>query len=77
MVRVPVTGAHHKQRDTIHGWVDVPGDEFTEAMDDLVKRPEAPVVQTARDTVKLTSVHEAKEFIEQHDTDGQFSWYLR
>lgn len=76
MVRVPVTGSHHKQRDTIKGWVGLDGDTFDRAMDELVKRPAAPVVQTARDTVKLTSVHETKEFIREHDDNGQFSWYL-
>jgi hypothetical protein len=76
MVRVPVFGDHHKQRDTIKGWVDVDGDVFEEAMDDLTTKPEAPVHETAKGTVQLTSVHEAKEFIRKHDEDDEYSWYL-
>lgn len=76
MVRVPVTGSHHKQRDTIKGWVDLDGDVFEEALDDLVTDPSAPVQQKARGTVTLTSVHETKEFIEEHDEDGEYTWYL-
>jgi hypothetical protein len=76
MVRVPVTGSHHKQRDTIKGWVDLEGDTFESAMDDLCASVDAPVQETARQTVKLTSVHEAKEFIRKHDADDEYSWFL-
>lgn len=76
MVRVPVTGSHHKQRDTIKGWVDLEGDKFESAMDELCSSPEGPVHETARQTVKLTSVHEAKEFIDEHDEDGEYIWFL-
>jgi hypothetical protein len=76
MVRAPVRGSHHKQRDTIKDWANLEGDIFESAMDDLVKDPDAPVMEKARGTVTLTSVHEAKEFIREHDDDGEYSWYL-
>jgi hypothetical protein len=76
MVREPVYGQHHKQRDTIKNWVDLEGDVFEQAMDDLVTDTDAPVMEKARGTVTLTSVHEAKEFIEEHDHDGDYTWYL-
>ena len=76
MVRVPVYGDHHKQTDTIQGWVDLEGDVFSEAMDDLITDPQAPVRQKGRGTVQLTSVYETKEFIEEHDDEEEYSWYL-
>lgn len=76
MVRVPVYGDHHKQRDTIKGWVDLEGDVFEEAMDELSTDPKVPVHETAKGTVKLTSVHDTKEFIREHDKENKYSWYL-
>ena len=76
MVRPPVVGKVHKQTDTIQGWVDLDGDVFSEAMDELITNPEAPVVQKGRGTVQLTSVHETKEFIKEHDDEGEYTWYL-
>jgi hypothetical protein len=76
MVRVPVTGSHHKQSDTIKQWADLEGDVFEDALDDLVTDPTAPVHQKGRGTVTLTSVPEAKEFIEEHDDDDEYTWFL-
>ncbi|MCG1004347.1 hypothetical protein LQ368_12980 [Halobacterium noricense] len=76
MVRPPVYGDHHKQRDTIKDWADLEGDIFEDAMDDLIADPEAPVMEKARGTVTLTSVHDTKEFIREHDEDGEYTWYL-
>lgn len=76
MVGVPVTGKHHKQRDTIKGWANLEGDVFEEAMDDLTTDPKAPVHETAKNTVRLTSVHETKEFIREHDEDDEYTWHL-
>lgn len=76
MVRAPVVGKHHKQIDTIQGWVDLDGDVFSSAMDDLITDLEAPVRQKGRGTVQLTSVHDAKEFIKKHDDEGEYTWYL-
>lgn len=76
MVRVPITGKHHKQRDTIKGWVDLEGDVFEDAMDDLVTDPNAPVREKGRGTVTLTSVQETKEFIRQYDEEEEYTWYL-
>ncbi|MFB6177637.1 MAG: hypothetical protein ABEI99_10915, partial [Halobaculum sp.] len=72
----PVVGSHHKQRDTIKQWVDLDGDVFEQAMDDLVSNPTTPVVEKGRGTVQLTSVYDAKEFVREHDESGEYSWYL-
>jgi len=75
MVRVPVTGAHHKQRDTIKNWCGgYDGDDIDAAIDDLVA--EGVLLKTARDTIKLRSVQAGKEFIKEHDTEGVYTWYL-
>lgn len=76
MVREPIVGSHHKQTDTIKDWVDLDGDVFESAMNDLVTDPTAPVRKKGRGTVTLTSVHEAKEFIREHDEEGDYTWYL-
>lgn len=77
MVRARVTGSHHKQRDTIKRWANLDGDVFTEAIDELVASPEAPVVEKARGTITLTSIQEAKQFIKNNDTEGKYSWFLK
>jgi hypothetical protein len=76
MVRAPVTGGHHKQRDTIkNNWCSgYDGDVIDEAIDDLVA--EGILIETARDTIKLRSVKTAKEFIKEHDREGDYTWYL-
>lgn len=71
-----VTGSHHKQRDTIQRWSNLEGDRFTEAMDELVTDPMAPVREKGRGTVQLTGIQEAREFVEEHDTDDEFVWHL-
>lgn len=76
MVRVKATGKHHKQRDTIKNWVDLDGDVFEKALDDLIKDPSAPVHEKGRGTVQLTSVHDGKEFIKANDEEGEYIWYL-
>ena len=76
MVRVPVVGFHHKQKDTIKGWCgDFDGDVVDDAIDDLVTDPTAPLQEKGRGTIQLTSVADAKEFLEQHDDDDEFTWF--
>jgi len=76
MVRKPVVGNHHKQRDTIKRWVDLDGDVFEKALDDLITDPSGPVHEKGRGTVQLTSVRDAKEFIKANDEEGEYTWYL-
>lgn len=77
MVREPVVGKHHKQRQTIIRWCgEYDGDVLNAAIDDLITDPTAPLYEKGRKTITLSSVHEAKEFIKEHDEDGDFSWFL-
>lgn len=77
MVRVPVVGSHHKQKQTIVGWCGgYDGDVVKQAIDDLIASPEAPVREKGRGTITLTSVHEAKDFIRENDDENEFAWYL-
>lgn len=76
MYSADVTGKHHKQRDTIKRWANLEGDKFTEAMDELVTDPVVPVAETARETVGLTDMNKAEEFIREHDTEGEYTWHL-
>lgn len=77
MVRVPVVGSHHKQKQTVVGWCGgYDGDAVKDAIDDLVTDPTAPLHEKGRGTITLTSVGEAKDFIEENDESGEYSWYL-
>jgi hypothetical protein len=76
MIRARVTGQHHKQRDTVKQWANLEGDVFKSAMDDLCTDPTAPVLETARGTVKLTSVQDTKEFIQEHDSEDEYLWFI-
>lgn len=73
MVRVPVVGSHHKQRDTIKQWCNFDGDVIEQAMDDLVAK--GILQETARGTVKLVSVSKAKRFLEENDDDDSYCWF--
>lgn len=77
MVREPVVGSHHKQKQTVVGWCGgYEGDTVKQAIDDLATDPGAPVHEKGRGTITLTSVQEAKDFIEENDEDQEFTWYL-
>lgn len=77
MLRAKVVKSHHKQRQTIIGWCSgYDGDVLNDAIDELVKDSDAPVYEKGRGTITLRSVSEAKEFIREHDDDGDFTWYL-
>lgn len=73
MVREPVAGKRHVQRQTLKGWCGrYEGDRLDEAIDDLVAV--GLVREKARGTVTLRSVQAGKQFLEQHD-DGEYSWF--
>lgn len=77
MVRVPVVGSHHKQKQTVVGWCgSYDGDVVKDAIDDLVTDPQAPLREKGRGTIQLTSVKMAKEFIRDNDDSGDYDWYL-
>lgn len=77
MLRRKVVKSHHKQRQTVIGWCSgYDGDVLQEAIDDLVTDPNAPVYEKGRGTITLRSIHEAKEFLQKHDEDDEFTWYL-
>lgn len=77
MVRPPVVKSHHKQRQTIIGWCNgFDGDVLSDAIDDLVTDPSAPVYETGRDTIYLESVHAAKDFLEEHDDEDEYTWFV-
>lgn len=77
MVREPVVGKHHKQRQTIIKWCgQYDGSTIDAAIDDLVKDPSSPVYEKGRGTITLRDLHEAKEMIEEHDEEGEFSWFI-
>jgi hypothetical protein len=76
MVREPVVGTHHKQKDTIKGWCGgFDGDVVDAAIDDLLTDPTAPLREKGRGTIQLTSVADAKAFLEEHDDDDEFVWF--
>lgn len=75
MVRAKVTGSHHKQPDTIKGWANLDGHVFQQALDDLISDPEGPVQQKGRGTIQLTSIQDAKEFLEKYDHEDEYIWF--
>jgi len=61
MVRVPVVGTHHKQRQTIKGWCGrFDGDVLDDAIDDLISA--GIVREKGRGTITLRSVQVGKQF---------------
>lgn len=76
LLRKKVTGSKHHQRQTIAGWFasDEQGN-VKDVLDDLVADPNAPLQQTGRDTVQLTSMQDGKEYVKQHG--GDLPWGLR
>jgi hypothetical protein len=74
MVRVPVAGGHHKQRQTIKNWCGgYDGDVLDDAIDDLVA---ARIIrEKGRGTITLRSKDTGEDFLRKHDTDDDYSWY--
>lgn len=75
MVRVPVNGSNHKQRDTIKNWCGgYDGDVVDGAIDDLLAKG---ILQRYRsNTIQLVSVSIGEEFIKENDDNGDYTWYL-
>lgn len=73
-----VTGAHKKQMDTVKRWGVASHDQgkAKRLLEEMVRDPEAPVEQYGgRETIRLTSLAAAKEYIEA--LDGELPWGLR
>jgi hypothetical protein len=74
MVRIPIAGGHHKQRQTVKGYCSgFDGDVLDDAIDDLVAA--GIIREKGRDTITLRSVQTGKDFLRKHDTDDDYSWY--
>lgn len=71
---VPVVGTHHKQKNNQGMVGGFDGDVVNDAIDDHITDPTAAVQEKGRGTIQLTSVADAKEFLEQHD-DDEFTWF--
>ena len=68
MLRKPVVGAHKKQVDTVKGWVATHDEKRAEEIiRELIKDPDAPLEAYggSRDNVRLTSIEDGKEFVEE------------
>lgn len=77
MLRAKVVKSHHKQKASIINWCSgYDGDVLKQAIDDLVRDPTAPVFEKGRGTITLSSIHEAKDFIEEYDDEDEYTWYL-
>lgn len=72
-----VVGGHKKQVDTVKNWFRTDRQGVVEGLiRELVRDPEAPLegYGGSRDNVRLTSMADAKEFIE--DEGGDLPWRL-
>lgn len=74
-----VVGGHKKQIETISsdwGFASHNEGRVQDRLDELATAPEAPVEKYGgRDVVRLTSMGDAKEFIQEHG--GELPWGLR
>lgn len=78
LARKPVVGAHKKQVDTVKNWFATSDQGRAEDLiREMIRDPEAPLegYGGSRDNVRLTSVENAKEFIEERG--GDLPWGLR
>ena len=74
MVREPVAGSRHVQRQTLKGWCGgYEGDVLDAAIDDLISI--GLVREKARGTVTLESLQDGKRFLERFDEDGDYAWF--
>lgn len=78
LLRRNVVGSHKKQVDTVKNWfaTDEQGRAET-IVRELIRGPDAPLVGYggSRDNVRLTSMADAKEYIEERGSD--LPWGLR
>lgn len=74
MFRKRITGAHHKQRQTIKGWCSpYEGDILDAAIDDLIT--DGMIHEKGRGTIQLSSLQAGENFLKRHDTDGEYTWF--
>lgn len=78
LARKPVVGSHKKRVDTVANWFA--SDEQGRAKDlirEMIRDPKAPLegYGGSRDNVRLTSLEDAKKYIEDHG--GDLPWGLR
>lgn len=71
-----VLGGHHKQPQSVAGWF--PSDEqgrVKQVLDDMGSDPTVPVhVYGGRDTVQLTNMDAALQFLEKHGAEDPRGW---
>ena len=68
MLRKTVVGSHKKQVNTVKGWVATHNEKRAEELvRDLIRDPDAPLEAYggSRDNVRLTSIEDEKEFVEE------------
>ncbi|WP_248516330.1 hypothetical protein [Salinarchaeum laminariae] len=73
-----VTGQHKKQISTVQGWGFASHNKgkVGNVLENLARDPEAPVeMYGGRDVVRLTSLEDAKDFIEERGGDPP--WFLQ
>lgn len=78
LARKNVVGGHKKQIDTVKNWFATSDQGRAEDhIREMIRDPEAPLegYGGSRDNVRLTSMRDAKEFIEEHG--GDLPWGLR
>lgn len=78
LARKRVVGGHKKQIDTVKNWCESSDQGRAEDLiREMIRNPEAPLegYGGSRDNVRLTSIEDAKEYIEERG--GDLPWGLR
>lgn len=74
MVREPVAGSRHVQRQTLKNWCGgYDGNKLDQAIDDLIAI--GLIREKGRGTVTLRSVTAGKKFLDQHDDNDDYVWH--
>lgn len=70
MVKKGVSGRKHHQPQTIAGWfASHEQGEVKQLLDDAVSDRDVPIRRKGRGTVQLTSMSDARQYLEDHDRD--------
>lgn len=78
LAKKKVVGGHKKQVDTVKNWCASSDQGRAEDLiREMIRDPDAPLegYGGSRDNVRLTSLEDAKEYIEEHG--GDLPWGLR
>lgn len=78
LARKKVVGGHNRQVDTVKNWFATDDQGRVEAViRELSRDPDAPIEAYggSRDTIRLTSIADAKTYIREHG--GELPWGLR